>query len=195
MRFGFDIDEVVARSVEKVLTLLGKIYNRKWTCNNIYCYSFEKICFVEDDKLNKRVVKDLIKLVNDPDVQSMFEPYEDAVGYLKKYKKEGHSLHFVSARPTEEDNTVRWFKKWSIPFDSIHHIIGGKGSVVKSLGLDCFVEDCPGCLDKIIEKNLQTKLFLLDKRWNVFYSSNRVVRIYSWEELDYYLGGAKWAKK
>lgn len=189
MRLGFDIDEVVARSVEKVLDILGKIYNRKWTYNDINCYSFEEICFVGDEELNKKIVSDLIWLVNDPNIQSMFEPYEDAVRYLKKYKKEGHSLHFVSARPTKERNTIKWFKRWLIPFDSIHHIMGGKGSVVKSLNLNTFVEDCAGCFEKIIEKDSQIKLFLLDKQWNVSYINNRVIRIYSWEEFDQYLGG------
>lgn len=190
MRLGFDIDGVVSRSVEKVLELLGEMYNRKWTNNDIYCYSFEKICFVEDDELNKRIVKDLIRLVNNSDVQSMFEPYEEAVKYLRKYEKDGHSLHFVSARPTEEDNTVGWFRKWNIPFDSIHHTVSGKGSVVRSLKLDCFIEDSIECLNEIMKynrENTRILYFLLDKTYNVCYINNRVIRIHSWEQFNQHL--------
>lgn len=192
-KLGFDVDEVVCKTIKTILWYMKDLYAINWSYENFNKYSFEETEFVKNNKvLNKRIADDLIGLVNDPNVHFSFDPYDEAIKYINKYKMKGHSIHFVSNRPLDkEDWTIKWLKKQGILFDSVHHAGWkiNKGVICDSLNLDFYVDDHTKCLDSLLDykKKWKKGLFLIDRPWNKGYENGSVVRIYNWKELDKHL--------
>lgn len=191
-KLGFDIDEVVCKTINTIIGYLKCYYNIEWSYERFNSYSFEKTRFVKDKALNKLIADHLVRLVNDPDVHLSFEPYSGAIKYINKYKSKGHSIHFVSNRPfKQEDITIKWLKENGFPFDSLHHVGWKikKGDICNDLELDFYIDDHIGCIDSILSHKRRYKkgLLLFDKPWNQGYKHSKVVRVHSWKEIDKHL--------
>jgi uncharacterized HAD superfamily protein len=192
-RLGFDIDEVVCSTIKTIIKLMKEFYNIDWSYEKFNSYSFEKTEFVKGNKtLNKKISDHLVTLVNDPEVHLSFEPYEEAVRCIRRYKDKGHSIHFISNRPLEkEDVTMKWLRRNNIPVNSLHHAGWKvkKGTICENLELDFYIDDHTECLESLTEckKRWRKGLFLMDRPWNQGYENENVVRVRNWKEVDKHL--------
>lgn len=193
MRLGFDVDEVTANLGKEFEKYLKKVYNIHWPLSCFTAFKFENCVFDEDESLNRKIIDDMIIRANDPDFQFEAKPYKDALAAFRKFKKQGHTLHFITNRPEiNKDKTIEWFRVNKIPFDSID-VIGQneKGMVGRALNLDFFLDDLERHLESMYRhKNRWHKgLGLLTRPWNKDYiDGSKFIRFNNWREVERHLG-------
>jgi uncharacterized HAD superfamily protein len=196
MKLGFDVDDIIAKASEKALEILEESYDIKWSLENFRMYKFSQMTFVADEILNKEIRKRLIKDVNDSKLQLDFECDKEAANCIRKWKKEGHSIHFITTRKAkQEEFTAKWLRKYNIPFDTIHHTgkASGyeKGPIGRRLKLDFYIDDREEHLMSMLKYKAKwwKGLLLLDKPWNRRpILSDYFIRVYNWEEVSRHLG-------
>ena len=189
INLGFDIDECVSDLTTVLTEYLNKEYNIRWTKDDFDFYGLLDLEYSTDEEFNKEIAQDLIIKANSADVQSLAEPVEGAVKYLNLLKRKGHKLFFISSRyEKEEETTMKWFKKYKIPYDRIIHTGKevSKGQVGRHLKLDLYVDDLEKHLEEMIK--YQTKhrygLLLFNRPWNKrSIDTSKFTRIYNWAEI------------
>ena len=104
-------------------------------------------------------------------------PINDARHQLLRLRKAGHSVHIITARdfgPMTKPNTLRWFKRYSIPFDTLDFshdktvreldaMIDDKPANVEALiqsGVDAWLQDRPYNQDEILPRVVNLKEFV-----------------------------------
>jgi len=194
MKLGFDLDEVVVNLIDVLLEYINKEFDLNWTIDNFVNYNLLENKFHEDDESNNKMARRAIKVVTDIDVQITAKPYREAPPFIRKLKKEGHSIHFITARKCGEENkTATWLRKYKIPFDSINHVGYGeeKGQLGRILNLDFYIDDHEEHLKSMYKykKRWKKGLALMTRPWNVdSYDASKFVRINNWVELNRHLG-------
>lgn len=194
MRLGFDLDEVVVALCDVLLDQMNEEFDLNWTINNFTIYDLLKNTYHEDEEHNGKIAKRAIEIVSNIDLQITAKPYEEAPLFIRRLKKEGHTVHFITARKLgEEAKTADWLRKYKIPFDSIHHLgYGGeKGRVGRALNLDFYIDDHEEHLESMYryKKRWAKGLALMTKPWNIdSYDASKFTRINNWLELRRHLG-------
>jgi len=194
MKLGFDLDEVVVALCDVLLEHLNKEFDLNWTIDDFVVYDLLENNYHHDEEHNGNIAKRAIEVVSNIDIQITAKPYKEAPPFMRKLKKEGHSIHFITARKRGEENkTVNWLRKYKIPFDSVHHLgYGGeKGPVGRMLNLDFYIDDHEKHLESMYKykKRWAKGLALMTKPWNIdSYDSSKFVRINDWIELRRHLG-------
>jgi len=194
MKLGFDIDGVVADLDVVFLDFINETYGLGWTINNLTTYEISEMKFVEDKEENNEIRENCINLINSGKIQLEAEPFPEAVEAIKKLRKAGHSIHFITGRPkTNESHTVSWIRKHKIQFDTIDHVgyEGKKGMLGRSLNLDFYIDDEDRHLKSMLafKKRWRKGLGLLDKPWNRAYICDRqIIRFKTWKDVLRHLG-------
>ena len=193
MKLGFDLDETVADLTGKLNSYLMETYSvaRVEGSND---YDLRTAVYTSDAKLNAEIIADSIEKVNDPVFQAGAEPHEDAVECIRKMRKAGHSIHFITSRNVNgEFEVAKWFRKHHIPFDSIHNVGRGKekGLIGRMLNLDFYIDDLIRHLESMIKykKRWRKGLCLLSKEWNATpVDESRFIRLADWSQVSRHLG-------
>lgn len=193
MKLGFDMDEIVVKTTEAILKFMEETYGLEWVFKDFTTYSLENSKFVEDERHNKKIAKDLVELVNSPEFQLGCGVYEDAAKSIRSYKKSGHSVHFITTRPRGLDsNSIKWLRKHNIPFNSMHHVGHGaeKGLIGRNLALDFYIDDRADHLKSMAtyKKRWRKGLLLMDRPYNRDDVGVDYIRVYNWEEVNRHLG-------
>jgi len=194
MKLGFDLDEVVINLVDVLIRYIKEEFDLDWTIDNFVKYDMLENKFHKDIDENNKIAWRAINIVSDIDIQMTAKPYEGAPAFIRGLKKEGHSIHFITARKRGEENkTVKWLRKYKIPFDSVHHIGYGeeKGQLGRVLNLDFYIDDHEEHLESMYKykKRWNKGLALMTRPWNVSsYDASKFVRINNWVELRRHLG-------
>ena len=189
VNLGFDIDECVSDLTTVLTKYLNDEYNVKWTKEDFDIYNLLDLNYSVDEEFNKEMAEDLIKKANSPDVQFLSKPVEGAVKYLNLFKRSGHKLFFISSRPEkQEETTMKWFKKYKIPYNKIIHTghEKSKGVVGRQLKLDLYVDDLEKHLESMIEYQSKHRygLLLFNRPWNRrSMDASKFTRIYNWAEI------------
>ena len=189
VNLGFDIDECVSDLTTVLTKYLNDEYNIRWTKEDFDFYGLLDLEFSTDDGFNKEIAEDLIIKANSADVQSLAEPVEGAVKYLNLLKRKGHKLFFISSRyEKEEETTMKWFKKYKIPYDRIIHTGKeiSKGIVGRQLKLDLYVDDLEKHLEEMVKYQSKHRygLLLFNRPWNKrSIDASKFTRIYNWAEI------------
>jgi len=193
MKFGFDVDEVIANLVGEFEKYLRDRYGLDWPPECFHQYKFRDCRFVDDEEMNKKIIDEMNIISNDPDFQMAAMPFPDAASTIRRLKKQGHSIHFITNRPKiNKEKTIAWFNLHKISFDSIH-VIGQeeKGMVGRALNLDFFIDDLEKHLESMYRyKNRWRKgLGLMNKPWNrLSIDGSRFIRFNDWVEISRHLG-------
>lgn len=194
MKLGFDIDEVVNRLMKALCKFLNEEYKIEKSVVDIKNESLLLNRYADDEALNKKIAEHAIEKVNDPDFQAAAEVDEDAIDAIRRYKKAGHSIHFISSRPvTNEKSTIKWLRENKVPFDSVDLLsfYGEKGILGRALNLDCFVDDMQKHLESMWrhKKHFRKGLMLLTRPWNANnIDGSRFIRVNNWKEISRHLG-------
>ena len=198
MKLGFDIDGIVANMAQAMVDLINKKYDLNYTVNVFKFHELWKNKYADDEKLNRQITQDMYdEVIGNQDALLKIPPYADAVQALQTFKKNGHSLHFITARrDPSKKSTVEWFRKNKIPFDTIH-VTGSthrprKGMLGRTLNLDFYIDDQDEYLAEMyMYKNRWRKgLFLFTRPWNKdeVIDLSKFKRVSSWKEINRYLG-------
>ena len=171
MRLGFDLDEVVVNLTKEIENHLAVNYGIDWPAECFITYGFDTCHYTSDEELNKTVIKDLIVTANDAEFQFTAKPIEGVVEVLQKFKKSGHKIYFITARPKQNQPlTYKWLRKYKIPFDGLKFVGQDeeKGVCGMRLKLDMFVDDLYNNLESMwrYKKKWRKGLLLFDRPWN-----------------------------
>lgn len=186
MRLGFDIDEVVTDITGSMLEFMYNEYKITRSISVFDKYGIGECRYVFEDGMNEEIGKQLWRLVQSNKFLSGLRPVCGAVDSINTLHSQGHEVHFITSRPDKnKDVTYEWFDKYKIHYDNIVVTNGvSKGDTVNNLELEIFVDDHGDYLDDILDVNkIKTKLFLLDKPWNVWYNNRKVKRVLNWNQI------------
>jgi len=189
VNLGFDIDECVGDLTTVLTKYLNDKYNIRWTKEDFDFYNLWDLEYSTDEKFNNDIAEDLIVKANSAEMQSLSQPVEGAVKYLNLFKRKGYKLFFISARPEkQEETTMKWFKKYKIPYDKIIHTGKSisKGVVGKQLKLDLYVDDLERHLKEMLKYKSRHRygLLLFNRPWNKnSIDGSKFTRIYNWAEI------------
>jgi len=195
MNLGFDIDEVITRTIDYILGFLKSEFGiGYWTPEHFTIYEFEHMNFVGDEEFNAMISRQLVKEVHSKRFIETVKPYEDAVECIRKYSEEDHRIYFITDRlKSLYDSTIKWLKAHNIPFDGVYNTgpETSKGYIGKTLKLDFFIDDKLDNLKSMIifKKDWKKGLFLMDQPYNRNIEEEYFTRIYNWQELDDYIRG------
>lgn len=192
---GFDIDEVLARTIDYILDFLNSEFGIDyWTPEHFTVYEFEHTNFVGDEKFNRMISKRLLSEVTSKRFVETVKHYNDAVKYIRKYKDDGHRIYFITDRSRLlYDSTLKWLKAHNIPFDGLYHTgpKTSKGYIGKTINLDFFIDDKLDNLESMImfKKDWKKGLFLMDQPYNRNIDEDYFTRVHTWQEVDGYVRG------
>lgn len=194
MKLGFDLDEVVVALCDVLVEYMNEEFDLNWSLEDFKVYSLLENNYSDDEEHNGKIAKQIIEVVNDPEFQLTAKPYEGAPAFIRRLKKEGHSIHFITCRKLgAEKHSIKWLRKYKIPFDSLHHLGYGaeKGKIGRALNLDFYIDDHEEHLESMYKykKRWVKGLALMTKPWNAdSYDASKFVRIHNWVELNRHLG-------
>jgi uncharacterized HAD superfamily protein len=132
---------------------------------------------------------ELQELVNDPEFKSKVNSVDGAEDSLRKFRRMGHRLVYITNRPERSRNkTFRWLREHDIPFDEVH--FAGrkmeKGFLGRRLKLDMYVDDLERNLESMwkFKKRWPKGLLLMDRPWNrQGIDGSRFQRVKNWKEI------------
>lgn len=193
MRLGFDVDEVICNLADEFEKYLLETYNIDWPIDCFTYFKFSACNFHQDPEMNLKIVEDMNITANDPKFQFKAKPYKEAVKTIRRLKKQGHSVHFITNRPVDNtEATVEWFRKKKIPYDTLD-VIGGyeKGMVGRALNLDFYLDDLETHLESMYKHKSRWRkgLGLFTRPWNKnSIDGSRFIRFNNWVEIERHLG-------
>lgn len=193
MRLGFDLDEVVVDLTAEMEIYLKEKYGLDLSKDVFQLYKFADCVFHEDRMKNDAIVKELIRLADDAEFQLGAKPVEGAAECLRRFKRSGHKLYFITHRPKENrSSTFKWMRDNRIPYDEV--FVTGKtaekGLLGRKLKLDMYVDDLEIHLDSMLKykRRWPRGLLLMDRPWNSnLVTGDRFVRVKSWSDIFYHV--------
>jgi uncharacterized HAD superfamily protein len=199
MKLGFDIDGIVADMAQSIVDYINKNYDLEHTVEVFIHHQVSKNKYVEDKKLNKKIIRDIYDnfFLND-DIVLATQVFEGAVETIHKLRRH-HSVHFITSRSKEiEKSTAQWLRNNKIPFDSLH-VVGmsppggsSKAGFGRQLNLDFYIDDQVKHLEGMYKyKKRWFKAPALYRRpWNKIelVDKSKFVVVNNWPELMRHLG-------
>lgn len=194
MKFGFDLDDVVIDLIAEVEKFVAINYGIEWSSECSLYHEVSKNCYHSDEEINEEIIEKLIDIFKDPDFCTAAEPIDGARETLQKFKRAGHELCFISARPKQlQPSTFTWMRRNDIPFDSLF-LIGRdepKGLVGRRQNLDMYVDDLEANLQSMFryKKRWRKGLLLFTKSWNESsIDASKFKRVHGWKEILRHVG-------
>ncbi len=182
MNFGFDLDEVIAKTAHMAVGHFNDVYACNYGIELFKSFQFKDNTYSEDPEEQSAAVETLVWAVFDEKMMDSVEPYEDAVRVINDLKRQGHKIFVITKRPKEHTGmTSRWLHRHKISFDKL--VLTGledKGSFAKRLQLDAFVDD--------LEENLYD-MYKAKRRWN----KGLILMTRPWNEDDV-IDGSKFSR-
>ena len=189
MIIGIDIDDTTFLTVKAMLKYadifeeeisgiptnrdgFGLIKNRYYL-KALYGWD-EKTRFAFFDKYYKNVLEECIILPNANEV-------------IQKLKKEGHEIHFITARLMNIKNcdtetiTKNSLDKFNIPYDSLNLHINDKLTFCKDNGIELLIEDGYETCKELMDNGIQS--ILMTTKMNANIEDGNIVRVNNWNEI------------
>lgn len=157
MNIGVDIDDTITNTYETLLTIISMKYglnHKKLISMNL---SYEEIF----NKLeNFNTYKNDLFVIMAKSVTLK----ENVVDTLKKLKKEGNNIIFITARNSEEYGDpyklcLEFLEKNNIPYDKLFVDIYDKGSLCKKENIDIFIDDNVRNCNSVKDAGIRTVQF------------------------------------
>ena len=185
MKIGFDMDEVIADTMNKYLDFYNLKTGKKVKINDLKYYNHWENLAISGTR------DEAIKNFDDFYDSDSFERIGLIDGAEKGIEKlsENNELFIITSRPLRfKEKTERFVCKYfsKIPIqlfysgDFYNQHDMGKASICAREDLDIFIEDNLEYAVSCSEKGIKT--FLLNKPWNQG-ESNGVIRVYNWDEI------------
>lgn len=194
MKLGFDIDGIVANMSDALIEAMNSEFGLNYDESIFVHHNLFKNTYVDDPELNDKIAQHMREnVIYNKAAVSILEPYPNVTMALRKLARQ-HSLHYITGRPSEQQNTcIEWLRNNNIPFDSVHAVgKAAKGMVGRSLNLDFYIDDELKHLDSMYKfKNRWRKgLALFRRPWNQKdrVDTSKYFIFYDWEAVIRHLG-------
>ncbi|MEK6900611.1 MAG: hypothetical protein AABX05_05795 [Nanoarchaeota archaeon] len=185
MKIGIDIDEVLAKQLEKLVQFYHLKTGKLIPVENFHTYYWPDVWGVTLEE-GLRIDQEF----KQSEYFDSIEPLENATEAVNHLKK-GNQLFIITARPIFfKEKTEKWLKKYlhGIPFKLIHsgdfHITNktkNKGEICEELSIDIMIEDQDKYALQCAEKGI--KVILLNKPWNKQAEHHNIIRVNNWIEI------------
>jgi len=189
MNLGFDLDEVIAQTAQMAVDHLNYKFDCKFGIEVFKSFEFSENEYSEDFEKQQLAVGELIYAVTDKELMNTVKPYKDAVRILNIFKRSGHKVFIVTKRHKHLTGmTTRWLHKHNISFDKLVLTnTQSKGTVVKQLKLDFFIDDLESNLYEMYKAQSRWKkgLILMTRPWNKddYIDTSKFTRVHNWNEV------------
>lgn len=189
MKIGIDIDDTTFLTVKSMLKyadifeeeISGKPYDKNsfGLIKNRY-YLKALYGWDENTKLNffnkyyKNILEECTMLPN-------------ANKIIQKLKKDGHTIHFITARLMNIKNcdtetiTKESLSNFDIPYDSLDLHIINKLTFCEEKGIDVIIEDSYETCRELADKGI--KSILTTTKMNANIEDKEIVRVNNWDEI------------
>lgn len=189
MKIGIDIDDTTFLTVKAMIKYadkfeeerVGKITNKdsfgliknRYYLESLYGWDKEtKFAFF--DKYYKNVLEECTMLPN-------------ANKVIQKLKKEGNSIHFITARLMNIKNcdtetiTKESLENFNIPYDSLDLHIRDKLTFCKENEIDVMIEDSYETCKELVDNGIQS--ILMTTKMNCDIETKEIARVNNWDEI------------
>lgn len=159
-----DLDGTVVNTYgQKFCNIASEVVGQRIKPSDLTDYNFTKVTPLK--------VENLVDIFAREGFYKHLRPLPGAVEALRQLHSNGYELHFMTVRPSNDavrSETLQWFVRHGVPFNSIHiltHAEGGPGKarVAKQLGFSYFVEDNPSYTEALAA--VCPKGFLINNRY------------------------------
>jgi len=179
MYIGVDIDGVIADADTLFRRRMREVFKRDFPRSKVKCFKYEE-CF----KFSEHEFKILCSLFLDEDLWMAMKPIKGAQTALNTLSKKNKIIIATSRPPEVKDVTVKWLKKYRIPYDEIYFTLDEKHLLPKVLKypFDYFLEDHPYFASKLADLGIRVLLFSYP--WNEKVREHlKITRISGWKEV------------
>lgn len=192
MRIGIDIDNVLSNFNDELLREFlihdkelrntGIINKEKYITRGMFDWSKNEL----DDFYSKNIER----------IANNLNVINEAPGYIKKLKDDGHEIYIVSGRDNGEysepyNMTVEWLKKYDIEYDKLiltnAYKHQEKADYCIENNIDIMIDDSIHVCEKCIENNIECILFETPYNKN----ENRFNKVGNWKELYEFISNYK----
>lgn len=191
LKIGIDIDNVISDSYPKYIKQFDQTFGIKVAFDELVDFYY----FLNHDEIDKDKAKALTdKLLKDDQFQMSFSPIGWAQEVIENWSDQGHSIHYITARPKYIKNaTYAWLKKhgFLVPkatvdlqeifFQQKQGTIDAKykRDIIKKRKINLLIEDT-----KEIAEIVDIPVFLFSRPWNQGKLSKNVTRVSNWKEIE-----------
>jgi uncharacterized HAD superfamily protein len=194
LRIGVDLDACVV----DLTYWISRLFKRRLGINIKKILGKGPVDFWlhEWPEVKKAKGENFIKAVfQKPFIYEYAKPVPGAIKVLNKWRKQGHQIWIITARPEEmaKEITFRWLKKNKLGWTTKKILFTGhsrkrragfKSRVARELDLHAFIEDHAETVRAIDSPSLIVKL-VLKYPWNMAEKIGRKARfVEDWQEID-----------
>lgn len=178
-QIGFDIDCVVADTMEAFIRLAENDYNLAILPEQITEFSVENCLTIDPDIIDSI----FLRLLDDP-IKHALQPMDNAVSVLKRFARHA-PLTFVTARPNRKP-IFEWLEAILTPQIMAEARLvamgdhNGKVDHIKELGISYFIDDRFETCEDIVSHGISAIVY--SQPWNDKRHSLPTVK--SWVEID-----------
>lgn len=186
LKIGIDVDNVIADTYYIFLQEFNKEFNTSILYAELVEFNYlERLGY--DPAVIEKFWK---KILNPGDLQMKIPPFQNSHQIIKRWRIDGHKIHFVTARPTWiEYITKNWLAYYGLLYDNVSvyhfdekqytHDTKFKKTIVEKESIEVFIED-----SREIAEILDIPVFLLDQPWNQGKLPKNVTRVKNWDEIE-----------
>jgi uncharacterized HAD superfamily protein len=187
LKIGIDIDNVLADTAATYL----EQFNIKFGTSLAYEALISQDLMKLEHGIETSQVQEFIdKVINTAEFQLEVLPYQEAIDVVTKWSKQGHSIHYITARPIAvRHSTQQWLSRHGLMVegatldlidpDKYTSDPEYKADIAKKIGIDYMIEDT-----KKITLAMPVPVFLIDRPWNQGELPEHVQRVKDWKEIE-----------
>ncbi len=198
MRFGIDVDAIVADTVNEIVRHLNGRFALTLRLDDVVEYYVDKWLGDRPDLAELRT-----RLLYESEFYDGLPPLAGAVEGVRALAATA-PICFITARPPEfHAVTTAWLSRHGFPTHAPVYCCEQKATLAAELGLTHFVEDSPGQAQRLAQAGLT--VFLFAYPWNRHLAAGsayagdggernaagRLVRVQGWPDVLSYLGLAR----
>lgn len=158
MRIGLDIDGVIAKSMDELVTRYRRDIDPGYLCNDPYTqWNYYDIELVLEDASRDWINEQF----HDPTYFLNAQPFEDAWYAVTRWFGIGHDIILITRRHNNAvEATERWFDEWAIPYNKLISgaVKSKKWEYLLEEECEVFVDDDPDEIIGASERGVQSFL-------------------------------------
>ena len=179
MRIGIDIDDTITESWKYLMPIYSKEFNVRIDEKTEPYYNAVKEVATFDEYIEvNRKIENIKKEV----------PLKKNVAIiLKKLKKEGHMIIFITARGRAYNDPYKFTKeyldKYNVPYDKIIVDSWDKATTCQKEHIDLFIDDRPKHCEEVLKCGID--VLMMQTKYNEAYVEFKQVK--NWNEIYKYI--------
>lgn len=179
MRIGIDIDDTITKTWEYMMPIYSKEFNISIDKNSLpYYHPIKNIVSFEEFSERMRKYEEL-------KTDIPLKEYVQII--LKKLKKEGHTIIFITARGSTYSDpykaTKDYLDKYNIPYDKIIVNSWDKAIVCKNENIDLFIDDSHKHCQEV--KDIGIPVLMMETNYNK--QNTEFIHVKDWQEVYEYI--------